>query len=87
MFINWYQVKKEEKFHSQLALVFYSKESDFNVGNPDLIPGSERLPEEGDGYPLHYFCLENSMARGAWRATVHGVAKSWTRQRLILHFR
>ena len=34
---------------------------------------------EGNGNPLQYSCLENSMDRGAWRATVHGVAKSWTR--------
>ena len=34
---------------------------------------------EGDGTPLHYSCLENPMDRGAWRATVHGVAKSQTR--------
>ena len=35
-------------------------------------------PGEGNGYPLQYFCLENPTDRGAWRATVHGVAKSWT---------
>ena len=35
--------------------------------------------EEGNGSPLQYSCLENSMDRGAWKATVHGVAKSWTR--------
>ena len=34
---------------------------------------------EGDGTPLHYSCLENPMDRGAWQATVHGVAKSQTR--------
>ena len=33
---------------------------------------------EGNGYPLQYSCLENSMDRGAWQATVHGLAKSWT---------
>ena len=33
----------------------------------------------GKGYPFQYSCLENSMNRGAWRATVHGLAKSWTR--------
>ena len=38
----------------------------------------EDSPEEENGYPLHYSCLENSMDRGAWWATVHGVAKSWT---------
>ena len=37
------------------------------------IPGSERSPGEGNGYPLQYSCLENSMIRGAWWATVHGV--------------
>ena len=33
---------------------------------------------EGNGYSLQYFCLENSMDRGAWQAIVHGVTKSWT---------
>jgi len=37
-----------------------------------------KIPGEGNGYPLQYSCLEYSMDRGAWRATVHGVAKSWT---------
>ena len=36
------------------------------------------MPGEGKGYLLQYSCLENSMDRGAWWATVHGVAKSWT---------
>ena len=43
-----------------------------------LIPGSGRYPGEGNGYPLQYSCLENSMDRGAWGAIVHGVSKSWT---------
>ena len=42
------------------------------------IPGSGRSLEEGNGDPLQYSCLENLMDRAAWRATVHGVAKSWT---------
>ena len=42
------------------------------------IPGLERSPGEGNGNPLQYSCLENLMDRGAWRTTVHGVAKSWT---------
>ena len=42
------------------------------------IPGSGRLPGEGDGNPLQYSCLENPMDRGAWWATVHGVSKSQT---------
>ena len=42
------------------------------------IPRSGRSPGEGNGNPLQYSCLENSMDRGAWWATVHGVTKSWT---------
>ena len=44
----------------------------------DLIPGSGRAPGVGNGNPFQYSCLENSMDRGAGRATLHGVAKSWT---------
>ena len=43
------------------------------------IPGSGRCPGVGNGTLLQYSCLENSMAREAWRATVHGVANSWKR--------
>ena len=50
-----------------------------NAGDMDLIPGLERSPGEGNGYPLQYSCLESPMDRGAWWATVHGVAKSQTR--------
>ena len=42
------------------------------------IPGSGRYPGEGNGNPLQYSCLENSMDSGAWGAIVHGVAKSQT---------
>ena len=44
-----------------------------------LIPGSGRSPGGGNGNLLQYSCLENPMDRGAWQATVHRVAKSWTR--------
>ena len=54
------------------------KASAYNAGDLGLIPGSGRSPEE-NGNPLQYSCLENPMDRGAWLATVHGVAKSWTR--------
>ena len=54
------------------------KESACNVGDPGLIPGLERSPGEENGYPHQYSCQENSMDRGAWQTTVHGVAKSWT---------
>ena len=54
------------------------KESVCNAEDPGLIPGSEKSPGEGNGYPLQYSCLKNSMDRGAWQATVHGVTNSWT---------
>ena len=47
-------------------------------GNMDLIPGLGRSLGEGNGNPLQYSCLENSMDSGAGQATVDGVAKSWT---------
>ena len=49
-----------------------------NAGDPGLIPGLGRSPGEGNGYPLQYSCLENSMDAGAWWATVRGGAKSRT---------
>ena len=51
------------------------KESAYNAGDPGLIPGSGRSPGERNGNPLQYSCLENPMDRGAWQATVHGVAR------------
>ena len=45
-----------------------------SAGDPVSIPGLERSPREGNGYPLQYSCLENSMDRGAWQASIHGVA-------------
>ena len=55
-----------------------SKESACNTGDLGSIPGSGRSPGEGNGYPLQYSYMENPMDRGAWWATVHGVAKSQT---------
>ena len=46
-----------------------------NVADASLIPGSGRSPGEGDGNLLQYSCLENPKDRGAWGATVHGVAR------------
>ena len=47
-----------------------------DVRGVGLIPGLGRSPGEGNGNPFLYSCLSNSMNRGAWWATVHGVAKS-----------
>ena len=49
------------------------------TGNVGLIPGLGRSPGEGNGKPLQYSCLGNSMDRGAWWATVHKVAKELDR--------
>ena len=52
------------------------KETACNAGDPGSIPGLGKSPGEGNGNPLQYSCLENSMNGGAWWATVHRVAKS-----------
>ena len=54
------------------------KESACDAGDVSLIPGSGRSSREANGNPLQYSCLGNPTDRGAWQATVHGVAKSWT---------
>ena len=64
--------------HQALPRWSVGKESACNAGELGLIPGLERSPGVRNGNPLQYSYLENSMDRGAWRATVHGVAKSQT---------
>ena len=54
------------------------KESACSAGDQGLVPGLEKSSGEGSGYPLQYSCLENSVNKGAWCATIHGVAKSQT---------
>ena len=56
-----------------------SKESACSSGDLGLIPASGRSPGEGNDKPFQYSCLENPVDRGAWQATIHGVAKSRTR--------
>ena len=62
-----------------------NKGSTCNAGNPGSIPGLGRSSGEGDGNPLHYCRLENSMDRGAWRATVHRASKSRARLSNTFH--
>ena len=50
-----------------------------------LIPGLGKSPGAGHGNPLQYSCLENPMDRGAWKATVHRVTKSWTSDLARMH--
>ena len=73
---------------SQVALVVKNlpvKEADLrDVG---LLPGLERSSGEGNGNPLQYSCLQDPMDRGAWRATIHGIAKSDTTEQLTLYYR
>ena len=54
------------------------KESVCNAGGTSPMPRLGRSPGEGNGYPLQYSYLENSMDMGDWQATIHGVAKSRT---------
>ena len=54
------------------------KESTCKAGGPGSVPSWGRSPGEGNGYPLQYSYLENSMDRGAWQAPVCGVTKRWT---------
>ena len=62
------------------------KESACNAGDPGSIPGSERSPEEGNGNPLQYSCLENSMDRGAWAYSSWGCKESDTTEQLTLSY-
>ena len=61
-----------------LPLLFSCKDPPANAGDVGLIPGSGRSLGGGPGSPLQYSYLGNLMDRGAWSATVHGTAKSWT---------
>ena len=54
------------------------KEFACNTGGLGLMSRTGRSPGEGNGNPLQYSCLGNPMARGTWRAAVHGVTVSWT---------
>ena len=75
----------EAGFSGLLSLVAQSvknppamQETASDEGDPGLIPGLGRSPGKGKGYPFQYSCLEDSMDRGAWLATVHGFTKNRT---------
>ena len=59
-----------------LAWWLSGKESTCQAGDAGSIPGLGRFPGERNGNPRQYSCLENPMDKGAWWATIHGVAKS-----------
>ena len=61
--------------HHFLPYSSVNKESACSAGDLGSIPGLGRCPGEGNGNQLQYSCLENPMDRGAWQATVHGVAR------------
>ena len=69
--LNWYVLWSLPRWLS-------GEESTSNAGDAGSIPGSRRSPGEGNGNPLQFACLGDPMDRGAWRATVHGVADSAT---------
>ena len=66
-------------------LAQHDKEFACNVGNAGSIPGSGRSPGGGNGYPFEYSWLENSMDRGAWQVTVHGVSHIPDTENLCIH--
>ena len=69
---------KRTKASQVVLVVKIMPDSARDAGDVGSIPGLGRSPGEGNSYPLQYSCLENHMDRGAWEATVHRVAKSWT---------
>ena len=79
------EIEKNERINKHYANVYMDfpggsvvKNQPARAGDSRLISGLERSPGEGNGNPLQDSCLGNSMDRGAWQATVHGVSKSWT---------
>ena len=78
--ISWKQQKNNPQSRGQWFVVSFpggpdSKESACKLGDLGLIPESGRPPGEGNSYPVQYSCLKNSMDRGTWWATVHGVTE------------
>ena len=81
-FLGWEDPLEKDRLPTPVFLGFpcgsAGKESACSAGDLGSIPGLRRSPGGGNGNPVQYSGLENPMDRGAWRGTVHGVAKSWT---------
>ena len=79
LYITYNSVKNQHVFGLSLGFPCSSdsKEFAYSAGDPASIPGLGRSPEERNGNPLQYPCLENLLDRGAWWAAVHGCAKNW----------
>ena len=76
--MNHHLAEEIQRLNGGLSWWFSGKNLPANprdIGDAGLIPGLGRSPGEGNGYPLQYSCLVHSMDRGAWWATVTGVAK------------
>ena len=84
---SWKQMELNRVLVSFLSLSGWlrCKESACSAEDEGLIPGLGRCPGKGNGNLLHYSCLKNSMERGAWWATVHGVTKE-TQLRISISF-
>ena len=74
---SWTRLKRlsSSRTHTFLTGASNIKESACNAGDLSSVPGLGRHPGEEDGNPLWYSCPENSMNRGAWQVTIHGVAE------------
>ena len=76
--LNWTECEEKASFVAQLVKNSpVMQESACNTGDLVLITGLGRSPWEGNGNPLQYSCLGNSMDKAVWRGTVHGVEKQW----------
>ena len=87
--VNWTQSQTQPVMSSVISQLFRinfscfscgsdDKESAYNAEDPDSIPGSGRSSGEDNCYPCQSSCLEQSMDRGSWQATIHWTAKCWT---------
>ena len=82
-FLMMYSAYKLDKQGDKFPGGSEDKASACNAGDLGSIPGLGRSPGEGNGNPLQHSCRENPTDRGAWWATVHGVAKSWAKLYLL----